>query len=285
MRRSFGFVLLFMLSFALVTASQERGAFTQLDLGGKASGMGGAFTAVADDATAVGWNSAGLGNLQAGSVSVMNTDLYGLGIAHSYLTVTVPNRKFGTVGLSWERVNCSPALGYGYLEDKLTLAVGKKVSFLPWDSNLGVSLNYYSTELDSAALDNARSGLGVSIAFLGKVKDWLAVGISAGDLASSIKSDETSEKENLPVMLSLGVSVRCLNRLLLAADVHDLVHSPQISAGAEYSLSHDLAVRVGLKPETITAGIGVKRGTLNFDYSYNRGDLGASQRISVGVSF
>lgn len=69
--------ILFMF-FSLCSFSQNalnRGAFNILGFGARAMGMGGAFTAVADDATAASWNPAGLSQMTSSEFSLVY-DMY-----------------------------------------------------------------------------------------------------------------------------------------------------------------------------------------------------------------
>ena len=54
----------------------QPGAFLQYGVGARALAMGGAFYAVADDATAAYWNPAGLAYLQRKEVTTMQAALY-----------------------------------------------------------------------------------------------------------------------------------------------------------------------------------------------------------------
>jgi len=56
-----------------------RGAFLLRGMGARAVGMGEAFTAVADDATAISWNPGGLGQLNSPEVIAMY-DVVGPGV-------------------------------------------------------------------------------------------------------------------------------------------------------------------------------------------------------------
>jgi hypothetical protein len=57
--------------FGLIIAEQARASFTLQGAGARAAGMGGAFTAVADDATAASFNPAGLAQLLVPEASVV----------------------------------------------------------------------------------------------------------------------------------------------------------------------------------------------------------------------
>ena len=57
--------------FSLIISEQLRSTFTLVGSGARAAGMGGAFTAVADDATAASFNPAGLAQLVISEASLV----------------------------------------------------------------------------------------------------------------------------------------------------------------------------------------------------------------------
>ena len=61
------------LPYGIIVAEQARASFALLGAGARAAGMGGAFTAVADDATAASFNPAGLAQLLVPEVSVVGS--------------------------------------------------------------------------------------------------------------------------------------------------------------------------------------------------------------------
>ena len=93
-----------LLVLSVVAMADGIGAFSAFKngIGARALAMGGAFVAVADDATAVCWNPAGLAQLDDTRLAGMSTDLYGLGITHQYVGATTSFANLG-IGLGWER--------------------------------------------------------------------------------------------------------------------------------------------------------------------------------------
>ena len=53
----------------------------QQSVGGRAQAMGGAYTAVAADVSAVHWNPAGLASLQRQEIGLSRSDRFGLGLS------------------------------------------------------------------------------------------------------------------------------------------------------------------------------------------------------------
>ena len=104
----------------------------QIPSGTRPLGMGGAFVAVADDANTINWNPAGLPGLRRTEFTSTYSDLYRLGITHSYFGLV---RNFSdriALGLDWG------SLGFDdkellFSENKLNISLGiqalKSLSF------------------------------------------------------------------------------------------------------------------------------------------------------------
>ena len=70
-------------------------------VGLRAAGLGGAFVAVADDASAIHWNPAGLSKLRRSEFQVTQTNnLYGLGLDHLSVSFALPYKGAG-IGISY----------------------------------------------------------------------------------------------------------------------------------------------------------------------------------------
>ena len=90
--------------FLLFFLSQIFGQYDQLFVGSRPLSMGGAFTAVADDANAITWNPAGLPGLRRTEFTSTYADLYAMGITQSYLGFVSPFSDRIAIGLDWARV-------------------------------------------------------------------------------------------------------------------------------------------------------------------------------------
>jgi hypothetical protein len=73
-----------------------------IGFGARAMGMGSAFTALADDATAVFWNPAGLENIYQQSVTLFYTQL--LEGDYQFIGYALPTLNIGTFGMGLGRI-------------------------------------------------------------------------------------------------------------------------------------------------------------------------------------
>src|SRR5580704_7749274 len=101
-------------------AYPSEAAFVETEWGARPVGMGGAFTAIADDSNAPLYNPAGIVQVQWNEVSAMYAQLYsgltlysgdsttGGDVSHldeSYLAYVSRPSRFGSFGISWANFN------------------------------------------------------------------------------------------------------------------------------------------------------------------------------------
>lgn len=104
-----------------VFAGTDAAAFLKKSVGAKAIALGGAFTSIADDPTAIYWNPAGLALIQMYSVSAMGSTgasdkypgLKDIVPTHNFFAVTVPLSKFTDV-------LGKTVVGVGYISSKMS---------------------------------------------------------------------------------------------------------------------------------------------------------------------
>ena len=135
-------------------------------VGARAIGMGGAFSAVASDASVAHWNPAALASLQRQEIGLAYADRFGLGLNHSYLNYVLPVGDHHALGIDWLHLGFDDSeLSTG--QNKLSFAYGYRngVEFLrPFIGNtaVGVSGKYrsFNVDLDGNNLGSA-SGWGI----------------------------------------------------------------------------------------------------------------------------
>lgn len=100
--------LLLVLAVAPAGATKYAGEFLKIPVGPRALGLGGAFAAIADDASASYWNPAGMVFLPYREVIVQHQEKFGSLLNHDYVSVVFPigdvKAKHSAVGLSMIRL-------------------------------------------------------------------------------------------------------------------------------------------------------------------------------------
>ena len=92
-------------------ATKLAGEFLSTGFGAKALGMGGAFASIADDASAIYWNPAGLVQMDRSQVLLMHSERFGNLVDYNCFSVVRPisedpdRRTNGGLGLIWLRVS------------------------------------------------------------------------------------------------------------------------------------------------------------------------------------
>jgi hypothetical protein len=288
-----------------VLAASARGTsafqFLQLGVGARPAAMGETFAGVAGDVNSIYWNPAGLAGLAAGELSLTHA-LWLEDITYSNIAYGRPALG-GTVGLAFSILgtgdirkadNTGLQLNDDYsLSDKMGL-----VSYARWfgDLALGASFKYINSGIEDESAHAYAVDLGTLYSGFRPWGRKLGLGLSAQNLGTKVKY--VSEAEPLPVLIRAGGALELSKGLLAAADLDYLEKNINVHAGAEYTLrlgSLALAARAGYKSDTVkeqgalsgvTAGFGVNWADYKFDYAWNSfTDLGATQRISLGMKF
>jgi hypothetical protein len=85
------------------TRVATRGAnFLEIGVGARAMGLAGAYTAIAQDVTALYWNPAGISHITSAAANLSVADLYGgLGIKHVFAGAVLPLGGAGALGVSY----------------------------------------------------------------------------------------------------------------------------------------------------------------------------------------
>ena len=116
-RRIYFFLLIASLILPTTVRAADEGAhaaeFLSHGVGARALGMGSAFVAIADDATATYWNPAGLTKVKKHSFSAMYSDTFSTGdgswfsrglVSYNFLNYVYQIEDIGSLGVSWIRL-------------------------------------------------------------------------------------------------------------------------------------------------------------------------------------
>ena len=277
-------------------AGTEAAPFLKIDAGARAAALGGAFSAIADDASSVFYNPAGPGFMT-------NDDIM---LSHNEWIAGLKNEHFAYVHPQSARLTfftglnllISPAM------DKYDISGVKTGSFFAGDGALSAGAAWAFTDSFCGGL--AAKGVYQQAdkekacayaADLGFVKkyEYLKLGLAVQNLGTPLKLYK--ESFDLPLTFRGGAAYRLNDMFWLAADAVQTGGGLVFAGGAEGELvvtpTETVFARAGYKSGRsrnagagISAGVGLKSGELRFDYAFAPfGDLGDSHRLTVSFKF
>ena len=300
-RLRISWTIIFVLLFTFALKAGEPGTsgflFLRLGNGARASGMGEAFTAIADDATGMYFNPAGLAGIENVELNVTHSEWL---MDIRFEQVSIVNEMFGgALGFNFT------GLYYGELERRgdfptvvpdgtfspynLAASIGYGRDILP-DISLGISakLLYERIDFESA------TGWALDFGILQRSRiDGLTFAASVLNMGPQAKFIE--EKFYPPFQARFGAAYtaeekRIRGKITLSGDFlfsNDM--DEKLLIGMEYFYKNSLAVRFGYRSgyyvQGATMGIGVVYDRLRFDYAYMPIEfgLGDSHRFSINV--
>jgi hypothetical protein len=256
-------------------------SFLQIGVGSRAIGMGGAFVATANDASAMYWNPAGLGRLSRAEIVFIHTRWIA-DITYDYAGFIIPIAGVGTIGGNLTMLNMAEMKvrteflqeGTGELFDATDLAIGLSYGLNLTDRfSLGFNFKYILQRI----WKEEASGFAVDI---GTIYDTPIAGLRIGAALTNFGTDMRMQGDDLlvyhdidpnqtgnndkifaelqtstwplPLNFQLGLAMDVINsennRLTLAVDaVHPIDNTESIHLGAEYALMNSYYLRVGYR--------------------------------------
>lgn len=99
------YIVLLLLGVSSLWAGRYAGDFMAIGAGVRSQAMGGAFSAVADDGSAIYWNPSALANLKRPQAMVMRAFLYDGLAAYDHFSYCQPLPNDVTIGVAWTRLS------------------------------------------------------------------------------------------------------------------------------------------------------------------------------------
>jgi len=299
--------LLLALSTSLAHADFNSGArgttsadFLELGVGARAVGMGQAYSAVADDATSLYWNPAGLTRVEHADATFMHAPYldstfydygayaqragrhaWGLGVQYfSAGSIAQTDQNNASLG-SFSPYDLAASAGYAYRLTEGGLSIGGDVKY--------IQSKILATASTVAADLGVQSGL---------FWDRLRLAVTATNMGGELKFEQ--ESDPLPFALRYGASVNITKDWLAALDlVSPRDDSSYAALGTEYILhatdQFQFAGRLGYNSLTtsdvsgftgLSCGMGIGYRSLAFDYAFlPYGSLGLTHRISLSLKW
>ncbi|MFH1892391.1 MAG: PorV/PorQ family protein [Candidatus Zixiibacteriota bacterium] len=271
--------------------------FLKMGVGARASALGGAFVAIADDATAGYWNAAGLVQIPTTEITFMHNDWY-LDIKSEYLGAAFPVSRTLAFGLGISYLDYGSFDGYDS-QDQPTgsysanaMVVSSSGSIRLTDQvSFGVTGKFFSEELDQSSAN----GYAVDVGAL-YVTGAFSLGLNVTNFGAGLRHD--TEEFPLPSSVTAGLALNLYDgRLRIASDLS----KPQDNAfaihqGVEYCYENTVFLRTGYSHDFsgtdlggstgMALGLGVRHSFGSIDYSYLPDEqIGDVHRISLRLQF
>jgi hypothetical protein len=283
--------------------SDEKGgqpiAFRDLRLGGRPSAMGGAYTAIAENATGLLYNPAGSADIRKFSVSFSYRAMH-LDRNLGYAGVSIPAKEDANLSFTWIYAGTSDleardiqgniieGEAISYNENLFGINFSKKVTktimvggkvFYAQNNIANISAYTVGVDLGTLAKFDMRKNA------LGKISPLLQIGLVAENIGAGYKWSTldywqtrgrergATIEEPFPVNFRLGTAFSSPRKYIVAADFAVNTASMfKTHFGAEYSFNRALAFRAGLDDLHPTVGIGLFKKfesfAIWFDFSY-----------------
>ena len=281
------------------------GQFMKIPIGARATAMGSAFVAVADDASAVYWNPAGIARLRGSIVAVHHLN-WAADVSMTQGTYVFGLGSFGMLALSARSL---------YMDDMEVTTVfnpdGTGEFFDAGYSSYGLTYARSLTDkfsmgatasLVHAGLDDLSSN---AFAFdVGTLYDTgfrsLKIGMAIQNMGSELSYIDGAKAAKLPILFRVGGSIMLVqsmdHQVVTTAEFsHPPDNNERLNWGAEYQFKNFFFLRAGRNfgydAEKICAGAGLKFPTslsseTRFDYSYtDMSDLSGAHRFSLEIGF
>jgi hypothetical protein len=287
------------------------GAFLMNPAGARAAGMGGAFTAVVNDANAVYWNPAGLVHGSGPQITGMHSERFAGMVNYDFVAVSLPAGERRALGAGYFRLGVDdipftrltdmsqPLSPYNrpyverYLKDEESaffVSYSKAVNpTLSWGLNVKI--------LRKIMGDHSAWGIGFDGGILYYPDRRLKLGAMLMDGTTTLLAWQGGSKEVIRPQLRIGagyaLAYKRLNILPSIDFIQFFQKEPDAQldlgriglynhSGIEFEYFDRVAMRIGSFRGQLTVGTGFKIAFTHVDYCFARHtDLGESHLISI----
>mgnify|MGYP001560683542 CR=1 FL=1 len=287
---------------AVAARGAETASYLDIGVGARGLGMGGAYTALADDAHSVYWNPAGLARLEKREVAASHSEL-GNSTRHDFLAYAHPTSQ-AVLAAAFTYLNQGtiagrdaagrPTGGYGASDTALAFAAGRKTDLV----DAGVSVKYLRSHIASAEAQ----GLGLDAglrrelpAGAGKV----VLGAALRNIGPGLKYED--QRNALPLRAAFGAGYRFDKGHSLAVEFQNGPRGAgsEGGAGGEFKAREGVMLRLGYTSKSsavagsgfdaargLTLGLGLKKDGFGLDYAAQAaGELGSTHRFTLSARF
>jgi tetratricopeptide (TPR) repeat protein len=278
----------------------QPGAFMSYGVGARALGMGGAFFAISDDATASYWNPAGLTLIERKELSFMQAQMFEQ-TSLNFIGLVLPTASRGTFGIFMNQMTSS-----GF--EKVSIEVDPNTNEIINLKSIGsFNVSERAIGVSWGRMVSQKLAFGVGIRNITRMVDVSQDSFKTIDLAMnfnvskfyrlafgvqnifSMKSGDTDDE--FPIIFKLGQSFSLFKgSLIFDLDLTKTQGGGQnIRFGGEYWPLYWASFRFGIlatpQIQEASFGIGLKYKGLNLDIAQGIHTLGNTTKFSVGFRF
>jgi hypothetical protein len=289
------------LAAALVLAAPARAAetaaFLNLGVGARYLAMGGAGTALSEDANSLYWNAAGLAVAKREfSVSDMELqqstrlDFAAYAQPTRLGTFAVGGAYLSQSAIDGRDLNGKPTGNFSAADADVALGYGKKTDLV----DFGGTMKFVQSHIASAQATTFAIDLGAR-----KQLGNVVLGAALRNLGPGMKFD--TERNDLPMRLALGAAYKFERGHALTAEFTDAPRAggADVGFGGEFQALKNVFLRAGYTTQTaitggssfdavrgLTLGVGFRADRWTIDYAaVPMGELGTTHRFTLGARF
>jgi hypothetical protein len=254
--------------------------FLEISVGAPAVGMGGAFVSIANDATALYWNPAGVATLLQASVVAVHTNWIA-NTKFDYAGIALPVTGFGTIGLSiaslsmgdmkvrtvdfpegtgeyFSAGDLAGALSYSrQLSERFSIGLSAKyIQQNIWHESAGgfaidVGTLFKTDLFGGMTIGAALTNFGTSMKMAGRdTRQFISPSPGQLGTTNQVPADIEFDSWDLPLLFHFGVSTRVLDndeyRWTIAVDaLHPNDNFESVNAGMEFAFANFFFLRAG----------------------------------------
>ncbi len=274
----------------------DSAAFLKINAGARAAAMGGAFTAISDDASSIFYNPAGP-NLMESDELFFSHNQWIEELNTEHISYVYPASEKLTYFAGFSTMFSPEMNSYDTGGNKtgtfnaVDRMIGVGVSLIEKGTKMGCFLKVITQE----AYDEKGMAYAGDLGIIETYKNF-RFGLAAQNLGTKMKIYE--EEFDLPVIYRGGAAYRFMDRYWFAGDIIKMGKADTafaLGAEGEFDLSQAgkaylrLGYNSGRSKNTgsgVSAGLGFSASKFNLDYAFAPfGDLGAAHRITLALKF